>query len=96
MDGRKQWAMAKAEMMLAMARLGFPEALGEELAKNLKSPKAMERMTSYLVNVRPTKPELVVDEMLAICSDIEAWREKKESEAANAFYNDLLNNGFDH
>jgi hypothetical protein len=38
----------------------------------------------------------VVDEMLAICSDIEAWREMKESEAANAFYNDILNNGFDH
>lgn len=29
-------------------------------------------------------------EALAICSDIEAWREKKEVEAANAKYNELL------
>ena len=34
--------------------------------------------------------ELVVDEMLAIMSEIAAWREKKASEGANAAYNDML------
>ena len=47
-------------------------------------------MTSYLANVKPTTPELVVDEMLAIRSEIEAWRAKKDSEDANARYNELL------
>jgi hypothetical protein len=42
-----------------------------------KSPKAIDRMTAYLGYVKPTKAELVVDEMLAIRSEIDAWREKK-------------------
>ncbi len=32
----------------------------------------------------------LVDEMLAICSEIEAWRNKKASEEANAAYNEYL------
>ena len=50
-------------------------------------------MTVYLTEVKPATPELVVDEMLAICSDIESWRTKKESLEANARYNEVLNNG---
>ena len=70
--------------------LGFPADLGEQVAKRLGSPKAMQRMIAYLHYVKPRKVELVVDEAFAICSDIEAWREKKEVEAANAKYNELL------
>jgi hypothetical protein len=47
-------------------------------------------MFGYLCNEKPASVELVVDEMLAICSDIERWREKKASEAANASYNEML------
>ena len=50
----------------------------------------MDRMTSYLNNVKPKKAELVVDEMLAICSDIARWKDKKVSERANAKYNEIL------
>ena len=31
-----------------------------------------------------------MDEMLAICSEIDAWRDKKASEEANARYNEIL------
>ena len=89
-EDQKKWVIAKGRMMDAMKVLGFPEALGDELVKNLGSPKAMDRMTSYLNNVKPKKAELVVDEMLAICSDIARWRDKKESERANAKYNEIL------
>ena len=89
-EDQKKWVIAKGRMMDAMKVLGFPEALGDELVKNLGSPKAMDRMTSYLNNVKPKKAELVVDEMLAICSDIARWRDKKESERANAAYNEIL------
>lgn len=34
-----------------------------------------------------------MDEMLAIRSEIDAWREKKASEQANAAYNEMLYNG---
>ena len=94
-EDQKKWVIAKGRMMDAMKGLGFPEALGEELVKNLGSPKAMDRMTSYLNNVKPRKAELVVDEMLAICSDIARWKDKKESERANAKYNEVLYFGLD-
>jgi hypothetical protein len=95
-EDQKKWIIAKGRMMDAMKGLGFPEALGEELAKNLGSPKAMDRMTSYLNNVKPRKAELVVDEMLAICSDIARWKDKKESERANEKYNEVLYFGLDN
>ena len=95
-EDQKKWVIAKGRMMDAMKVLGFPEALGDELVKNLGSPKAMDRMTSYLNNVKPKKAELVVDEMLSICSDIVRWKDKKELEQANAKYNEILNFGLEN
>ncbi len=88
-----EWLQAKTEMIQEMKQLGHQEALGELIARQLGSPAAIRRMTAYLRNVKPRNPELVVDEMLAICSEIEAWKKKKESEAANAAYNELLRYG---
>ena len=68
----------------------FQEELGEQVAKMLGSPKAMERMRAYLYNVKPKSAELIVDEALAICSDIERWRDKKAAEEANMRYNEIL------
>ena len=76
--------------MTEIRSLGYPDELGEAVVKNLGSPKAMDRMTSYLAHVKPTTPELVVDEMLAIRSEIETWKAKKDSEEANAKYNEML------
>ena len=47
-----------------------------------------------MYNVQPDSAELIVDEMLAILTDIEAWRTKKDSLEANARYNEVLNAGF--
>ena len=85
-----EWVRTRDRLVQTIVRLGFREDLGLAIAKNLGSPKAMERMISYLVNVKPKTEELVVDEMLAICSEIAAWKEKKASEEANARYNELL------
>ncbi len=92
-DNRREWAKTRDELVKAVAGLGFPSALGELMAKQLGSPRAMKRMISYLYNVKPRSSELVVDEMLSICSDTERWREKKESEEAGARYNEILNYG---
>ena len=86
----KEWIRTKDRLVQTIVRLGFREDLGLAVAKSLGSPKAMERMISYLVNVKPKTEELVVDEMLAICSEIAAWKEKKASEEANAKYNEML------
>lgn len=89
--GNSEWISARNELVNSIVRLGFPEELGDEIAKNLGSPKAMQRMNSYLYYVKPDKVELVVDEMLAIKSEIDAWKEKKASQEANEKYNEFLN-----
>ena len=42
----------------------------------------MHRMTVYLREVQPDTPELIVDEIIGIMEEIEAWRKKKEAEEA--------------
>lgn len=89
-ESRRMWAGARDELVREMEDLGFLPELGEAIARHLGSPKAIERMTAYLRYVRPANEELVVDEMLAIRSEIDAWREKKASQEANARYNEML------
>ena len=50
----------------------------------------MQRMFKYLNNVKPKSAELIADEMLSICTEIERWKEKKACEEANANYNMML------
>ena len=84
------WTRTKDELVRSVERLGFQMELGGAVAKHLGSPKAMERMISYLDYVKPKSEELIVDEMLAIRSEVDAWKEKKASEEANARYNEML------
>ena len=93
MNGSEEWARTKQQLVTEIKKLGFPESLGNEVAVNLGSPKAMERMIAYLHYVKPRSAELIVDEMLAICSDIDRWKKKKAGEAANAAYNEMLDSG---
>ena len=90
MSEQRLWAKTRDDLVRAVESLGFPAELGEAIAKYLGSPKAMERMIAYLHYVKPESEELVVDEMIAIRSEIDAWREKKASEEANARYNEML------
>ena len=92
-DHRTDWLRSSEKLISAIVSLGFPEELGKAVAKNLGSPKAMDRMTTYLDNVKPRKAELVVDEMLGIMSEIGSWRDRKESQEANAAYNEIMYHG---
>ena len=89
-DNQMEWSWKRDELVNAIKQRGFPKELGEQIAKQLGSPKAMDRMLSYLYNVKPGTAELIVDEMLAICSDIDTWHNKKAAEEANAKYNQML------
>ena len=90
-EAQRIWANARNRLASAVASVGFPDELADLLAKELKSPKAIDRMTSWLYQAHPRSLETIVDEMLAIRSDIDAWIEKKESEAAQAGITDWLN-----
>ncbi len=94
-DPRSEWNEAKDELVRTIVDIGFPEEFGLEIAKGLGAPKAIRRVTSYLRSARPNDPETIVDEMLAIRSEIDSWHDKKRSEEANAKYNELLRYGLD-
>ncbi len=89
------WSRTRDELVQAVTALGFLPELGEAIARHLGSPKAMERMIAYLRYVEPKSEELIVDEMLAIRSEVDAWREKKASQEANARYNEMLYYGLE-
>ena len=90
---REEWIQARNGLAVAVALLGYPEEFADLLAKQLGSPKAMDRMASYLNHARPGSMEMIVDEMLAIRAEIDAWRQKKESREAQAGYSAWLNSG---
>ena len=90
-----EWADVKKRLVNKIKELGFPTELGEQIAKQLGSPKAIERMITYLEYVKPQTAEMIVDEMLAICSDFDRWRKKKLCEEANIKYNEMLNSRID-
>ena len=51
----------------------------------------LRRMVSYIRQAHPRTDEMPVGEMLAICAEIETWRQKKESREAQERYNIWLN-----
>ena len=84
------WVQAKDRLIAAVTGIGFSAELAELMARQLESPKAIDRMVSYIRQAHPRTEEMLVDEMLAICAEIETWREKKESQEAQARYNARL------
>ena len=84
------WAQARDRLVAAVTGIGFSAELAELMARQLGNPKAIDRMTSYVHQAHPRTEEMLVDEMLAICAEIETWRQKKESQEAQARYNSWL------
>lgn len=95
MKSSTDWANARDTLVSAIVDLGFPAELGDAVAKHLGSPKAIRRMTQYLYYVKPTRAEMIVDEMLAIRSEIDAWKDKKGSRQASVRYNEMLYYGLE-
>ncbi len=92
-DPKRIWAQARDRLVAAVMVQGFPEELAELMAKQLGSPKAIDRMTSYIWQAHPHSAEMIVDEMLSICAEIDAWRERKTSQEAQASYYRMLDEG---
>ena len=85
-----QWRQARDRLAGALAQAGYPADLADIMAKQLRSPRAMDRMTSYVSHGYARSMEMLADEMLAISDEAEAWREKKESQEAQVRYNEYL------
>ncbi len=91
MDQTSTYRETREELIRAVTDLGYPAALGEQIAKNLGSEKMMHRFTAYLLYMKPRSAEEIVDEMLGLMEDRKRWVEKKMAEEANAAYNAYLN-----
>ena len=87
---RLEWSMAKGDLFREVLSLGFPREFANLLAKELGSPRAIGRMTAYLRSAKPHSVEMIVDEMLAISAEVQTWRERKESQEAQAAYSAYL------
>ena len=87
---KSEWAEARDRLRTAVTSLGYPSELADLLSRELGSPRGIDRLTSYIYHAKPRSLETLVDEMLAIKGQIETWREKKESEEAQAAYNARL------
>ena len=92
---RSEWSAARDALTAQVEALGYPPELGMLLAKELGSPKAMYRMTVYLREVKPHSEEMIADELLAIKSDVDAWRDLKSAREANRRINELYYYGLD-
>ena len=84
------WSRSRDNLVTAVTNLVFSSELADLLARELGSPKAIDRMASYVRQAKPRNEEMLVDEMLAIKAEIEAWRERKEAMEAQARYNAQL------
>ena len=87
---RLEWSMAKSDLCHEVLSLGFPREFGDLLAKELGSPRAIGRMAAYLRSTKPHSVEMIVDEMLALSAEVQTWRERKESQEAQASYTAYL------
>lgn len=73
---------------------GYPKELCSEIAYNiLNTDYTATRMLGYLYRYTEPRMEDVIDEMIAILSDREEFRKKKEMERTQAAINEIYRNG---
>ena len=90
MNHRTLWRLSRNRLVSAVTALGFSAELAELMARQLGSPKAIDRMTAYVRQARPDSEAMLVDEMLSVCAEIAAWKEKKAGEEAQITINSML------
>ncbi|MCQ2518911.1 MAG: hypothetical protein MJ107_00125 [Lachnospiraceae bacterium] len=79
-----------------MCERGYDRGLADLVSRNLNTDFTARRMIGYLKYFDHPSDEEVVDEMLAILSDRNRIMQKKECEASNARWNQILAMGFDN
>lgn len=73
---------------------GYTKEFSEQITMNLNTDWTANRMLGYLSHYQKLPMEEIVDEMLAILSDRNRIMAKKDMEATNAKWNEIMCNGF--
>ena len=82
------------ELYNILLRRGYLEPFCDEVSKNLNTDWTAQCLSRYLSHYQKLKMEDVADEVLAILSDRNRIMDKKETEAANARWNEMMWEGF--
>lgn len=83
------------ELYKILLRRGYPEDFCDVVTMNLNTDFTASRMIGYLSHYSSLPPEEIADEMLAILCDRNRIMQKKELEAVNAKWNEMMLDGFD-
>lgn len=78
-----------------MLKQGYPEGFADLVTQNLNTDFTAKRMIGYLLQTKNLKLEDVADEMLAILSDRARIMQKKDMEATQMAWNQILDEGFE-
>lgn len=81
------------ELYKLLCKRGYPEPFCDEVTKNLNTDWTANRMIGYLSHYKKLPMEEIADEMLSILSDRNRIMAKKDMEATNARWNELMWNG---
>lgn len=87
MKPRTQKSMELYDILL---KRGYSQEFCEQITLNLNTDWTAQRMIGYLSHYRKLPMEEIVDEMLAILSDRNRIMQKKEMEATNAKWNEIM------
>lgn len=82
---------ARARLARATVAAGFPEEFGLALAEFLGGPATMDRMSEYLLAVRPRSMEEAADEAVALVEQRARWVDQARSAEASDAYTRWLN-----
>ena len=82
------------ELYRVMLSRGYPEEFCDAVTKNLNTDFTARRMLGYFRHMKHPSLEDVADEMLAILSDRAAIMKKKDMEATQAKWNQMMTEGF--
>ena len=77
-----------------MLSRGYHEEFCDAVTRNLNTDFTAKRMLGYFSHMKHPSPEEVADEMLAILSDRAAITKKKEMEATQIRWNQIMAEGF--
>ena len=83
------------ELYEVMIDKGYSEQFSDLITRSLNTDFTAGRMIGYLSHYVNLPEAEVVDEMLAILSGRDQIMQKKELEAINARWNQIMNEGFE-
>ena len=82
------------ELYDLMLSRGYPEGFCDVVTKNLNTDFTAKRMIGHFRHMKHPPMEDVADEMLAILADRNAIMKKKDMEATQAKWNQIIAEGF--